>query len=263
MEPNISKECLQNAHSILFAMLSEIDRIFRQNNVRYCLAFGTLLGAVRHKGFIPWDDDIDIHVFDEDYDLALGCLRDELPANDFILHDAQSDPMYWCTFARVKSLKTEITLLGQDKERDFRYRGLHVALMRAPLTRRMNRLFYKILKELKNSHDYNKHRKDTISRFKLLICLTSIPLVKSLYKFIEFIPGRKIRIFGNNAWTGQFYKNDDVYPFSEVEFEEKLFFAPRNFLRVLEDAYGSGYMQLPPPEKREVHYKEIRFLDQN
>lgn len=55
-------------------MLSYIDTICRENNIKYWLAGGTLLGAVRHQGFIPWDDDVDIELFKEDFDRLLTLL---------------------------------------------------------------------------------------------------------------------------------------------------------------------------------------------
>ena len=58
----------EEKRSIQLEMLKEIDAFCRNNGIKYSLAFGTLLGAIRHKGFIPWDDDIDIMMFREEYE---------------------------------------------------------------------------------------------------------------------------------------------------------------------------------------------------
>ncbi|MCR5178428.1 MAG: LicD family protein [Lachnospiraceae bacterium] len=62
-------------------MISAIDEILTDHGIRWFADYGTLLGAVRHRGFIPWDDDFDISLFREDYDRALTILEAELPAN--------------------------------------------------------------------------------------------------------------------------------------------------------------------------------------
>ncbi len=57
--------------AIQLEILDDIDRFFRERDLRYSLGYGTLLGAIRHKGFIPWDDDIDLIMPRPDYDLSL------------------------------------------------------------------------------------------------------------------------------------------------------------------------------------------------
>ena len=79
-------EALEKVQSTLWEILLQVDSIFEKNNIRYFLSYGTLLGAVRHKGFIPWDDDLDICVFEEDYVKGIQLLREQLD-HKYIVHD--------------------------------------------------------------------------------------------------------------------------------------------------------------------------------
>ncbi len=75
---------LTKVQQILLGYLLEIDRICKKHGIRYFLAGGTLLGAVRHHGFIPWDDDADVMMLREDYDHFLKVVQDEVPDNIFL-----------------------------------------------------------------------------------------------------------------------------------------------------------------------------------
>lgn len=66
---------LRKHQLIAFKALKDIDSIFKENGIKYFLLAGSLLGAIRHKGFIPWDDDIDIGIFQEDKEKAYTLLR--------------------------------------------------------------------------------------------------------------------------------------------------------------------------------------------
>lgn len=70
---------LNDIQQILLGFLLEVDRICKKHNIKYFLGGGSLLGAVRHKGFIPWDDDADVMMLRKDYDRFLSVLPSELP----------------------------------------------------------------------------------------------------------------------------------------------------------------------------------------
>ena len=72
----------------ILEIIIEVDRICRKNNIKYYMLGGTMLGAYRHKGFIPWDDDADIGIFNDDYELFLKKAETELKEN-FIVRNIE------------------------------------------------------------------------------------------------------------------------------------------------------------------------------
>lgn len=92
---------LKSIQNILLLYLLEIDRICRKHKIKYFLAGGTLLGAVRHGGFIPWDDDADVMMLREDYNKFLQVVQSELPGN-IKLHTVYTDPQNHNIFAKLR-----------------------------------------------------------------------------------------------------------------------------------------------------------------
>ena len=115
MQPNVDIEDIWRAE---LSILDEIDRICRENGLRYSLAYGTLIGAVRHKGFIPWDDDIDVMMPREDYDRLRSIWR-EKTSEGFILEDETMFDDYVNNFAKIR--KDHTTFLQFEIERTCSY----------------------------------------------------------------------------------------------------------------------------------------------
>ncbi|GAB2465156.1 LicD family protein [Xylanimonas ulmi] len=88
-------------------ILETIDRICREHGIEYTIAFGTLLGAIRHGGYIPWDDDIDIELTRDGYERLIALLATELPEHLSLLHRS-ARPTY-LPFAKVYDNRTEFT----------------------------------------------------------------------------------------------------------------------------------------------------------
>ena len=92
---------LKNVQKILLGYLLDVDRICKKHNIKYFLGGGTLLGAIRHHGFIPWDDDADIMMLREDYNRFLSVAADELPDSLF-LQTSDTDKYCHYPFAKIR-----------------------------------------------------------------------------------------------------------------------------------------------------------------
>ena len=90
--------------------LKEIDRICKENNISYSLAYGTLLGAVRHKGFIPWDDDVDIYMSLNDFRKFQKCFS----SKDFFLQTERTDPEMPYIIYKVRKNHTRMVERGME-----------------------------------------------------------------------------------------------------------------------------------------------------
>lgn len=88
-------------------ILNEFVRVCEKWSLRYYLVGGTLLGAVRHKGFIPWDDDIDVAMPREDYDKFATVCREEL-GPDYFYQSPETDLHYFLTYAKIRRNGTEV-----------------------------------------------------------------------------------------------------------------------------------------------------------
>ena len=84
-------ENLKQLQKVEYQMLKDFDKFCRENDIEYCLTYGTLIGAVRHKGFIPWDDDIDVFVKAEDYLKLESIFNEKQTDGKYILQTVKTD----------------------------------------------------------------------------------------------------------------------------------------------------------------------------
>lgn len=111
---NFSNEDLRKLQLTQLDMLIEVDRICKLHNIKYCIIAGTLLGAVRHKGYIPWDDDADVAMLREDYEKFRAACEKDLDQNKFYFQDHVVTEGYRWGFGRVRRENTEFVRYGQE-----------------------------------------------------------------------------------------------------------------------------------------------------
>lgn len=114
-EITITPEQRRQIQLIQLETLIEIDRICRKHQIVYRLMGGTLIGAARHQGFIPWDPDADISMYREDYVRFFEVCKDELDKDRFFLQEWRTDPNYRWNYARLLRKGTEFVRAGHEE----------------------------------------------------------------------------------------------------------------------------------------------------
>ncbi len=110
----MTPEELRAVQLIELELLCEIDRICRKRDIAYRLIGGTLLGAVRHGGFIPWDDDADVALFRADYERFREACKTELDETRFYFQDQETTPGYRWGYGKLRRRDTLFVRLGQE-----------------------------------------------------------------------------------------------------------------------------------------------------
>lgn len=231
---------LRRLQAILFEMAVRIKDIFEKNDIRYVIEYGSLLGAARHGGFIPWDDDFDFVVFEDDYEKASEALRRELPAK-YVLHDRQSDPAYFYSFSKVRHLFS--TAVEEGFTDNLKYNGISIDLFKGRIEKNnkyARRLF------LAKSHIVSHWNKFVSYKRVVEFCKVIMYVLKiGYYAFLHcIIP--KTPFFHKSPDTDQYFIPLDKYlPRVKIMFNDVEFYAPHDVDYVLTDRYGD-WRTLPP-----------------
>ena len=122
-------------------MAESVTRVLEKHEIPYMITLGTLLGAIRHGGFIPWDTDFDLHMFDETYDDGIEVLRENLPESLF-LEDERSEPLYFHGWAHVKDTKSELINERYPQDNVYSHHGLSLDLYRLHKTMKKDVMDY-------------------------------------------------------------------------------------------------------------------------
>lgn len=110
----LTEPVLQKLRPVYIEMLIEIDRICKKNKIKYSLDSGTLIGAVRHDGFIPWDDDADVNMLREEYEKFFEACKRDLDTDRFFLQDFRTDKDYRWGFPKLRRNDSTFLYKGQE-----------------------------------------------------------------------------------------------------------------------------------------------------
>lgn len=222
------------------ALLKELAYVCEKNNFKYILDAGTLLGAIRHKGFIPWDDDIDILMFREDYEKIVSALKNTTRNSDIYAEyhrDKDTNSQY---FIKIKHKKCPF--LGVDIFPLDSY-GKHLSLKEQLIA--TNKIC-KILKHLKKEIDPNISNKET--KTILTKTMKEKILLSSANENGDFVYGVDFA----HKLKNWFLDRDIVLPLRKIQFEDSKYTTVNKPKEFLKNIYGD-YMKYPKKIKI-LHY---------
>ena len=257
----LSQEQLTRVQEIELEALIEFDRICTKHNIPYSLAEGTLLGAVRHKGFIPWDDDIDVALLREDYEKLEKILSDELPEKYF--YQTKNTDKNW--FRLYNKIRVNGTLFVEAAHSNIDiHHGVYIDVFpmdalpddkaaKAKLLREFK--FWNTVLSAKYINPASRHGTKRIAAYLLRFLFLPFSLdflyektnaIATRYKIDD--NSRVISFWGSEGERDSLSK-EKAHSFCRLDFEGRSFCCFSSYDELLTSIYGD-YMQLPPPEKR-------------
>lgn len=245
---------LRKAQLRMTEMLAFIDKVCRENNLKYWLDSGTLLGARRHGGFIPWDDDTDICMTWQDAEKFKKLMMLNNPSDEFVLQCRETDSGYFGCWYVLRDLKSEY-LQDSEIHKKRKFRGLQVDIV--PVEEKSFSFFFFIafviqvyfidlpLKKIKNS---------LIAK---LIALPSYYIMHTLVRIFRFLSPKRnyIRMCYGTNWETK--TTEHTFPINRtIKFENLELMCPYDVEGYLADQYGDWWML---PSKIRTHEVKVVF----
>jgi lipopolysaccharide cholinephosphotransferase len=257
---NMAKDdYLSLLHEEILSILDQVIQVCNSNQLKYYLTGGTLLGAVRHNNFIPWDDDLDIVMPREDFEKFVYNYYRQLNKG-YSLEWINTNPKYNKVFAKVCKDKTLFEeAVGENTSIK---RGIFIDIFPIDVTdgysnklekRKKNVLFWSGLLCAKCvSHEKNFIKKTILNSIseKVFLHLAEYNMKKK--------PKQEGMYYSN--FGSQYSIKKQTHPIQNygegvmLPFEDHKYCCPSNYKAVLESIYGMDYMKLPPKDKRRTHY---------
>lgn len=243
----IDQREIKNIQDKLLLILKDIDGVCKTHDIKYTLYAGTLIGAVRHQGFIPWDDDADIAFTRSEFEKFIKIYRQKKNK------DIEIDENFWVTKIKLKEEESESNTENNFVD-IFIFDNLPENNLQIKIKMFVIKTLQGMLKEVKNKKNYRLDQRILITATGLLGKLFSRKQKLEMYT--------KVSVWGNEkktqykcvyntgfSYLDRYFISDCVQNYIECDFESETFLILEDYHHILETLYGD-YMTLPPEEER-------------
>lgn len=254
----IEPKLLRKAQLIMLDILIEFDALCKKHQLQYWLDSGTLLGAVRHQGFIPWDDDIDLSMPVEDYNKFIVIAQSEL-SSDVFFQTSQTDKKFKFDYIKLRSNKASIVEFHEKDKSIAYHQGVFVdifPMLTIESTEENKKTYDSTLREIRDVSATSLHtpngKDDPVNR---------AALIASLKQKHQGWGNDKTKVIygGEMPDVAAWFDIKKVFPLTTIEFEGHTFPSPNNPSHYLDAIYHFDYRQLPPENKRIIHAHSIEL----
>ena len=254
---------LRKAQYRMLEMLTFIDKLCQENHIEYWLDSGTLLGAVRHGGFIPWDDDTDICMPVKDAKRFKAIMLEQYNDGEFVLQCRETDPGYFGPWLVLRDKKSEY-LQDSNLHKARKYRGLQVDIFLVDDS--VNLFLRKISSILEG-----KLLTGPLLKYEFTKCLnfSCILWYNILYKFVfkifhvlgSLLSSKKYITYTYGSPFISVHIKERIFPLRRISFEGNVFNAPNDTDMYLTDTYGD-WKKIPKDEEISTHNVKVVFYDE-
>jgi len=253
--PIYPRKTIQRVQSELLKMASCVTEILEKHEIPYLIAYGTLIGAIKFKGFLPWDDDIDFFLFDESYDEAIRYLEEEMPP-ELLVHGEKNDPNYFLAWNSVKNLEVEVQDNGiyNPDNKLLKFRCLGLDLYRLKKVSGSNLLKYKkdearkfFKRKLEAKIIDQNCYQESVENLETLDAGSDLLDVQGDLDYYTFVVKMKQPILP-----------EAIFPLKRYRFEHLELLGPSDPMQVLSSSFDS-LEELPPYEERKPHLSAVNF----